>query len=267
MNLSKGKLASQVLGLGLGDGGLRKLGIEYEGEDGFQERIVALFNPAEINISRSVTWKTEQSIANAAGKFKSAKGGVRGVPARQAFVAVQPATLSVELFFDTYEDHDKSLSLGKVAASFALPTNPFQSTSATDVREHTKKLSALAKMQREKHVPPECTLWWGKDLFVGVLSEIKISYTMFMPDGMPVRARASCTFIESETAAELRRSELWSADVTKSRVVKRHDTLHSLAAAEYNDPALWRHIARANNIVNPRAVKPGDVLIIPPLPS
>lgn len=264
MKVSGGKLASEVLGLGLGGGGLRKLRIDYEGEDA---PIMALFNPAEVSISRGVTWKTERSIASASGKFKSAKGGVRGVPARQAFVAVQPATLSVELFFDTYEDHDKSLSVGKIAASFAVPTNPFQSTSASDVRKHTKKLSALAKVQRNKHAPPECTLWWGEDLFVGVLSELKIAYTMFMPDGTPVRATASCTFIESETAAELRGSELWSADVAKSRLVKRHDTLHSLAAAEYNDPALWRHIARANNIVNPRALKPGDVLIIPPLPS
>jgi nucleoid-associated protein YgaU len=47
--------------------------------------------------------------------------------------------------------------------------------------------------------------------------------------------------------------------------VRRNDTLHSIAAEEYRDPALWRHIAKANGIVNPRDLKPGTVLTIPRL--
>jgi nucleoid-associated protein YgaU len=47
--------------------------------------------------------------------------------------------------------------------------------------------------------------------------------------------------------------------------VKRGDTLWSLAAAVYDDPARWRPIADANGIANPRELVPGTELIIPAL--
>jgi nucleoid-associated protein YgaU len=53
--------------------------------------------------------------------------------------------------------------------------------------------------------------------------------------------------------------------VAKTRQVRRNDTLHCIAAEEYRDPALWRHIARANGIINPRHLEPGVVLTIPRL--
>ncbi len=76
-----------------------------------------------------------------------------------------------------------------------------------------------------------------------------------------MRATLGCTFVECQRALELH-----SSDVVKTRVVKRHDTLQSIAAEEYNDPSRWRDIARANRIVNPRAIPPGTVLTIPKLP-
>jgi nucleoid-associated protein YgaU len=60
-------------------------------------------------------------------------------------------------------------------------------------------------------------------------------------------------------------NELHSADVPRTRRVTRTDTLHSIAAQEYGDPALWREIARANRLVNPQRIRPGDVLVIPRL--
>ena len=52
---------------------------------------------------------------------------------------------------------------------------------------------------------------------------------------------------------------------TLTHVVKRGETLSSIAAEEYNDPTLWRSIAETNGINNPRRVAPGDVLAIPPV--
>lgn len=270
MALSKGSLASKVLGIGPEGGGLKKLAIWYKSGRLTAPPIEALFNPEQIKVSRSVNWQTKKAVAP--GQFKKAGGAQEDTPVQQRFLSVAPASLGVTLFFDTYEPHHDHWSLGQIATSFAVPTNPFQSPTATDVSEYTSKLAALAKVQPESHEPPKCTLQWGRwggqtKLFEGVLKDITITYTMFMPNGMPVRATAECTFIEAMTEAEYRRGELHSADVAKSRIIRRHDTLHSLAAEEYNDPRLWRHIARANHIVNPRTLKPGDVLIIPPLPT
>ena len=65
--------------------------------------------------------------------------------------------------------------------------------------------------------------------------------------------------------ARVRAFELHSADVPRTRRVTRTDTLASIAAQEYGDPSLWREIARANHVVNPLRLRPGDVLVIPRL--
>jgi nucleoid-associated protein YgaU len=53
--------------------------------------------------------------------------------------------------------------------------------------------------------------------------------------------------------------------VEKRYVVRTGETLSSISAAVFRDPALWREIALANAIADPRAVAPGTVLTIPRL--
>ena len=100
-----------------------------------------------------------------------------------------------------------------------------------------------------------------------MLTSLAQRFNLFLEDGTPVRATVSCSFLESVPAGRVRARELHSADVTKTRQVRRGDTLQSLAAEEYNDPRLWRAIATANSIVNPRHLPPGTVLTIPKLQS
>jgi len=50
---------------------------------------------------------------------------------------------------------------------------------------------------------------------------------------------------------------------TTSRVVRRGDSLASIAADAYGDPTQWRAIAEANGIENPFAVSAGATLTIP----
>jgi nucleoid-associated protein YgaU len=98
-----------------------------------------------------------------------------------------------------------------------------------------------------------------------VLTGLSQRYTLFLPNGTPVRATLACEFAQVTSAAYARVGELHSSDVVKTRLVRRHDTLQSLAADEYGDPALWRPIALANGIVNPRGLRPGTMLTIPKL--
>ncbi|MDW4909509.1 LysM peptidoglycan-binding domain-containing protein [Streptomyces sp. ADMS] len=250
-------LASTLLGVGPGGGGLQKLTISHDGTD-FADNgpIEALFNPHEISRSRSVTWEASDP----------AWGAWTWSGLQHEFGAVQPATLSLELFFDTYESR-ASASAWARATSFVTPPNPFQTGDATDVTALTSRVARLAEVDTELHRPPQCTLSWGEfsEIFTGVLTRLDERFTMFLPDGTPVRATLSCSFVESLTDAQLRERELHSADVDKTWTVRRNDTLHSIAAAEYRDPRLWRHIASANGIVNPRDLRPGMVLTIPRL--
>ncbi|MGI9303715.1 MAG: CIS tube protein [Gammaproteobacteria bacterium] len=257
MAINKGKLASEVLGLGSGGGGLEKLKIEYETKriGKFTGRIEALFNPEELSFSRQASWKHERL----ASKGVASDSGV------QRFISSDPETLNVQLFFDTYEKSADKLTLGHLKAA-VVPTNPFMSSpEATNVKKHTEKLVDLIRVNQELHRPPQCKLKWGEyEFFKGVLTSLNHKFTMFMPDGMPVRATVDCSFVERFTESFAR--ELHSADVPRTRVAQRGDTLQSLAAEEYNDPALWRNIARANKIISPRQqIRPGHVLIIPAL--
>jgi hypothetical protein len=259
MALNKASLASDLVGLGPGGGGLRKLRITHNGADCTENGpIEALFNPQEISRSRSVSWEQRKTVSHGSGLTSSNM--------EHEFLAVEPETLSLALFFDTYESRTQA-SGWKRAASFVQPANPLQTGDATDVTHLTKRVAKLAEVDRELHHPPICQLSWGAytNIFTGVLSELDQRFTLFLADGTPVRATLSCSFVESSTEADVRAHELNSADVVKTRVVRRNDTLHSLAAAEYRDPRLWRHIANANGIVNPRDLKPGTVLTIPKL--
>jgi hypothetical protein len=197
----------------------------------------ALFNPKLLSFSRSVGWKMQGAAQ-------------RDSPELQ-FTNAEPQTLSLDLFFDTYD-------------------TPIAEKS--DVREkYLKRLLHLTTVEThgDKHRPPVCRLRWGrpKYFFQGVLEKLDQKFTMFLEDGTPVRATATCTFKEWRTNYDrLNLQDTQSADLAKRWIVKRGDSLSGIAAMEYLDPCLWRPIAAANNIDNPFDLRPGHSLIIPALP-
>jgi nucleoid-associated protein YgaU len=257
MAINKASLAAGLLGAGPVGGGLQKLRITHDGHDG-RDPIEALFNPSELSFSRSVQWEEKKIAVQAAGSSWS--------DATQQFVSVAPQTMSLDLFFDTYESRAENSGWQR-AAAFVAPANPFAAGDASDVTKLTRRIADLAMPDYHLHRPPVCVLSWGSyTIFYGVLTQLEQRLTMFLPSGTPVRATLTCSFVEIHTrshAGVVR--EPTSADVVKTRVVRRGDTLHSLAAQEYRDPGLWRHIATANGIIDPLSVAPGTVLSIPKL--
>jgi nucleoid-associated protein YgaU len=90
---------------------------------------------------------------------------------------------------------------------------------------------------------------------------------MFLPSGVPVRARMNCTFLEClDPEQEAKAANLQTADYSKVHVVAGGETLSGIAARLYEDPRLWRPIAVANGIADPRSIEPGDALRVPALP-
>jgi nucleoid-associated protein YgaU len=215
--------------------GLEKLTIRVE----TGETITALFNPNQITITKTANWKCVDSPEH-------------DVPPTQ-FTSGEPAILSLDLFFDTYD----SASSG----------------SKTNVRVRTDKIFSLTTVQGHGslHRPPTCELSWGRFVlsdFQWVLRELTQRFTLFLEDGTPVRATLLCVFQQwrgDEMEAAL--INLQSVDVDKRRVVRRDETLVGIAAEEYNDPTLWRPIAVANRIANPRVLEPGRRLTIPSNPD
>jgi nucleoid-associated protein YgaU len=250
MSVNKSRAVSQLLGLGSGGGELHKLTIYYEqGGVAGQGSVEALFNPSEISLTRSARWEQQQTV------------GQNTATVEQEFRSVDAETFSIELFFDTYETRSGGLTAASAAATF-LPASTVAGRQATDVRQYTDQIAQLVEVDAELHRPPVCDLRWGVfDIFTGVLTTLTQRFTLFLDDGTPVRATLSCDFAEVGTQAHA--TELHSSDVVKTRQVRRYDTLQSLAADEYGDPSLWRPIAIANGIVNPRDLRPGTILTIP----
>ncbi|SRR5258705_6584692 len=134
-----------------------------------------------------------------------------------------------------------------------------------DVREvYVNKLRGLLRIRSESHAPPIVNFVWSKNEFRGVIESLNVTYVLFSPEGIPLRAKLSLTLKEYRPVEiQLKDAPKTSPDLEKTWLVRRGDKLASIAAAVYRDPGVWREIAEANDIQDPRTLAPGRVLTLP----
>jgi nucleoid-associated protein YgaU len=180
--------------------------------------IPVLFYPSQYTQEKSVNYPVEKAQ----------------VGHRIQFVGSDPETLSMNLFFDTYE-------------------------SGEDVRAHTKKITNLM----EGNPPPVLKVVWGELNFTCVLEHVSKSFTMFRADGVPVRATLDVRFKEYSDESTTT-ANTTSGSTTKVQTAKSGDNLSSIANDAYGDPSKWRDIADENNISNPRVLNSGQEITVPP---
>lgn len=184
----------------------------------------------------------------------------------QQFVRGQAEKLNVELFFDTTEN-----GMGK---------------GATSVTTHTDRIYKLAKIEGSSHAPPIVTFCWNshfpgsslsygsqsngasdnqtRNSFVGVVESVRQQFTLFSPEGVPLRATVTLILKEYRTLDEqLKQLRLSSPDRTHSHALNNGETLSSLAGKYYGNSKRWRFIARKNGITDPRRLVAGSILTIP----
>lgn len=178
------------------------------------------------------------------------------------FIRGQNEKLTLELFFDTTEN-----GMGSGARS---------------VTEETDKFYSLVKIEPDGHTPPLVSFLWnskfpGNNLlekagnqkrtdFTGVVESLRQKFTLFSPEGVPLRATLTLVIREYKTLTEqLRQLNLSSPDRTHVHVLQSGETLSSLAASYYKNPDEWRAIAQANGIEDPRRLTPGTFMTIPPI--
>jgi hypothetical protein len=209
--------------------------------------ITVLFNPGSYSISKSVTW--EEPGGKGSAKRKS---NVKFNAPKLEFGGGQSRQLSFKLFFDV-TDHPM-----------------VRGQKIRDVRKLTDKIVKLTLKERagnKEMPPPTCRISWGEASsqnldfpFTGVLQSLSQNFTLFDSNGRPLRANLDLTFRESLSPEEDQRRN--DPEFT-TRLVKRGDTLSSIAAEMLDNPAHWRVIADANNLDNPRTLEVGMSLSIP----
>lgn len=136
-----------------------------------------------------------------------------------------------------------------------------------DVRErYVAKLRNLMNINSDLHAPPIVRLTWDGEVFKGVVESLNISYVLFTPEGVPLRAKINLVLKAYQTVEDqIAQRPRFSSDVEKTHVVRRGDTLASIAILAYNDATQWREVARNNGIDDPRRLEPGKVLNLPRL--
>jgi hypothetical protein len=118
------------------------------------------------------------------------------------------------------------------------------------------------------HSPNYLKLVWGTLLFKCVMSTMSVSYTLFKPDGTPLRARAQATFVGCSDEVELQlKARKSSPDLTHAVTVKGGDTLPLLCDRVYGSGRYYTQVARANGLTGFRRLAVGTTLLLPPLGS
>jgi Contractile injection system tube protein len=142
-----------------------------------------------------------------------------------------------------------------------------------DVVGQVKSLLDLVYVMDDKtHKPNFLHVIWGefdfgnKSVFTCILKDLQINYTLFAPDGKPLRAKISATFVNFiEQILRVREEKKKSPDVTHIRKVTAGDTLPLLTNDIYGDPTYYLQVARVNGLVNFRRLATNTDLRFPPI--
>jgi len=203
--------------------------------------VPCMFNPKELTVEKSNQFAEVNIPGLSSPIFQFVRGNARSV--------------TMDLFFDTYEQGiDVRLFTDRITGWDA--GSMFSSL--------PKATKGLMDIDSDLHTPPVCIFIWGAFIFQCIIERVTKKFTMFLPEGIPVRATLNITLKECrEVDVQVKEIAFQSADLTKTWVVTQGDTLWAIAAKEYGNPGDWRLIAERNNIDNPRTLSPGQRLVIP----
>lgn len=193
------------------------------------------FNPNKYSFRKRNNWKETDQPGNDVPVFDFAGG--------------KPAELKLELFFDTTE-------------------------TGQDIRTaYTNDLWNLMKVNPQKinprtnkGQPPECAFIWGNTWqFTAVVSNMNQKYTMFLPDGTPIRATVQMTFKQIKDDQQYPFQNPTSrSKFRKTRLVLPSDRLDLIAYQELGDSNRWRELAELNDLDDPLDLSTGRFIGISP---
>ncbi|GAA4272688.1 hypothetical protein U6A24_08035 [Aquimarina gracilis] len=176
----------------------------------------------------------------------------------------KPEELKLEFIFDgTNTIQGYNSKLDKNAQRDAAPEK-----SPLPVKDQLKIfMNTVYNMNGEIHRPHFLKVHWGDGFkFTCILSSLDLNYTLFKPNGDPLRVKASATFLNYIAQQErVAREKKKSPDLTRSRQVKAGDRLDNMTFEIYNNVKYVTQIAKANGLTSFRRITPGNELVFPPL--
>jgi nucleoid-associated protein YgaU len=192
------------------------------------------YNPEKFTLTKTAEWRD------------GAKN-TKEEPAQPTYQKTAPATLTMDVFFDAFEE-----LFGDVT---------------TDVRTLLNWTKPCPPKVKGVMNPPILELQWGSSPalrgFRGYLSSVTANYTLFRMDGTPIRATCSITLTEVPRRIAGQNPTSGSRAGVRSHVLIEGESLQSVAWTEYGNAGRWRALAEFNGIDDPLRVPAGTRLLIP----
>lgn len=216
-------------------GPLTKAKLQFVGENETTviDTHTVMINPAEISVQASLRYADSQTIGKTEGQ--------------QQFVSKESDSMSIKLYYDGF------------IAALAKKSDAKNLNDPEDVSTHIKQLIKNVEINGDEHKPAKCRFTWGSIDILCQITQMQYTYTMFTGEGKPIRAHVQL----SVRALRNTPAPVNSPDRTKWRAADGEASLWRMAENEYGDAGLWRVIADANGLRNPRLAAFGMELSIP----
>lgn len=147
-----------------------------------------------------------------------------------------------------------------------VPGSPAAGGSSSVRQQIDDFRNLIFKYNGDLHRPNFVKLKWGTLLFRCQLKTLGLKFTLFTPDGAPLRAEADVLFSGYTSAAELaKEANNSSPDMSHLVTVKAGDTLPLLCYRIYGTSVPYAQIARMNRLAGFRRIEPGTQLLFPPI--
>jgi nucleoid-associated protein YgaU len=203
------------------------------------DTIECLFNPKDYTVTKTNNWKAE------------AKQGASA--AKPSFTGGNPWEMTLQLLFDSTLLKPK-LTVKQITQTLFDAMNATCGEGAgTGGKKNTKR-------------PPTVTFEYGWFSFVAVVKNLSVQYTLFNPDGEPIRADVKLALMQYEVERPKGQNPTTQGEGgLGAHLVRDGDSLASIAHRVYGDPTQWRVIAVANGIDDPLRLRSGRMLSVPRL--
>jgi nucleoid-associated protein YgaU len=220
------------------------------------------------------------SAAN--GKFTKARLGERDHPAKVVLFHFNPSTIKISKKAD-YREHptqaakesSRAAYLGARAVdlAFSLLLDAGRGQRATVMPEIQQLLDWTNPTEKSRGgtapSPPVLMFTWGEfkigevGQFVGLLTSVDVTCTLFTPSGAPTRAEVSLAMKAAPEPAKGTNPTSGGIRAQRARQVIAGDTLAGIAFDAYGDAGCWRAVAELNGIDDPMRVPVGTRLLLP----
>ncbi|MEM6765026.1 MAG: hypothetical protein AAF824_08820 [Bacteroidota bacterium] len=127
-------------------------------------------------------------------------------------------------------------------------------------------LEVTGKNDGDIHRPRYLKLSWGTLLVKCVLKSAEMAYSLFNPDGTPLRAKIRAVFSENvEDTLRVAEAGNNSPDLTHIKTVRAGDTLPLMTYRIYGDSSYYLQVAEVNELTDFRKLEVGQKIFFPPV--